>query len=103
MANALVQFRLDDESKTKAISICERLGMDLPTYLRICVSRLNQENGIPFPMTIELYPKNRGIEAMKTASRIAEEFGIKNMSLEEINEEIYEARKQACHEDICGD
>ena len=34
MSSALVQFRTDDESKIKAMSICEKLGMDLQTYLR---------------------------------------------------------------------
>jgi len=94
MASSFVQFRIDDISKTKAISICERLGLDLPSYLRMCISRLNQENGIPFSMNASDIPKNRGIEAMKAASRIAEEHGISNMSLEEINAEINAARNR---------
>lgn len=40
MANALVQFREDDITRIKAIQICEQLGMDLPTYLRICIALL---------------------------------------------------------------
>ena len=40
-----------------------------------------------------IYKNNKGIEAMKTASRIAEENGIADMTLEEINAEIAEARK----------
>lgn len=46
MANTLVQFRTEETVRIKAISICERLGIDLQTYLRMCVSRLVQENGI---------------------------------------------------------
>ena len=38
MANSLVQFRTDDTSKIKATNICERLGIDLPTYMRMCHS-----------------------------------------------------------------
>lgn len=64
MANSLVQFRTDDTSKIKATNICERLGRDLLTYLSICISRLIQENGIS------------------------------DMTLDEINAEIAEARKQ---------
>ena len=48
MANTLVQFRTEEISRIKAVSICEKLGIDLPTYLRMCMSRLIQENGIPF-------------------------------------------------------
>ena len=48
MANSLVQFRTDENARIKAAGICEKLGIDLQTYLRICMSRLIQENGIPF-------------------------------------------------------
>ena len=93
MASTLIQFRTDDVTKAKAIGICERLGLDLPSYLRMCILRLNQENGIPFSMNINELEKNKGIEAMKSASKIAEENNISNMSLDEINAEISESRK----------
>jgi len=92
MASTLVQFRTEDTEKIKAIRILDRLGLSLPSYLRMCVSRLNQENGIPFSMKIEA-ENNQGINALKRASRIAEEYGIADMSLDEINTEIAEARK----------
>ncbi len=94
MSSVLVQFRTDDVAKAKAANICDRLGLDLQSYLRMCISRMNQENGIPFSMNVNDLPKNKGIEAMKAASRIASENGISDMSLEEINAEIAAARKQ---------
>lgn len=93
MANSLIQFRAEDTLKIKAASICERLGIDLPTYMRMCISRLIEENGIPFSMKLEKESGNQALEAMKAASRIAEENGISDMTLEEINAEIAEARK----------
>ena len=93
MANSLVQFRTDDTSKIKASVICERLGIDLPTCMRMCISRLIQENGIPFSMKLETGSESRALKAMKTASRIAEENGVSDMTLDEINAEIAEARK----------
>ncbi len=93
MANTLVQFRTEETARIKAAGICEKLGMDLPTYLRMCVSRLIQENGIPFSMKVDDIAENRGVKAMKAASRIAAENGISDMTLEEINAEIAEARK----------
>lgn len=92
MANSLVQFRADDNAKLKAIQICEKLGIDLPTYMRMCISRLIQENGIPFSMKIENKAENKALKAMKAASAIAEENGISDMTLDEINDEIREAR-----------
>ena len=93
MTNSLIQFRADETMRFKSVSICEKLGIDLQTYLRMCMSRLVQENGIPFSMKLEAEPVNRGLEAMKRASRIAEENGISDMSLDEINAEIAAARE----------
>ncbi len=93
MANTLVQFRTEETSRIKAVRICEKLGIDLQTYLRMCISRLIQENGVPFSMKLDDISENRGIEAMKAASRIAEENGIADMTLDEINAEISAARE----------
>ena len=92
MASTLVQFRTEDTEKIRAVQILDRLGLSLQSYLRMCVSRLNQENGIPFSMKID-EPEDAGIAALKRASRIAEEYGISDMTLDEINAEIAEARK----------
>ena len=92
MASTLVQFRTEDTEKLKAMQILNRLGLTLPAYLRMCVLRLNQENGIPFSMRIE-EETNPGILALRRASQIAEEYGISDMTLGEINAEIAEARK----------
>ena len=93
MSNTLVQFRAEETARLKAVIICEKLGIDLPTYLRMCMSRLIQENGIPFSMKIESDSDTLGLSAMKAASRIAAENGISEMSLDEINAEIAAARK----------
>ena len=93
MANTLVQFRADEAARNKAASICDRLGIDLQTYFRMCMARLIQENGIPFSMKLGEESENPGLAAMKAASRIAAETGISDMTLEEINAEIAAARK----------
>lgn len=92
MANTLVQFRIEDTEKIKSVQILERLGLTLPVYLRMCMARLNQENGIPFSMKID-EKTNPGIKALERASKIAEELGISDMTLDEINAEIAETRK----------
>lgn len=93
MANSLVQFRTDEASRIKAITICEKLGIDLQTYMRMCISRLIQENGIPFSMSLNDMSENKAILAMRAASKIAAENGVADMTLEEINAEIAESRK----------
>ena len=93
MPNILVQFRVDDLSKNKASDICQRLGLDLPGYLRVCIARLIQENGIPFQMKIEDDVTQRARDAIRRANLIAKENGLSDMSLEEINEEISATRR----------
>lgn len=93
MANTLVQFRAEETTRIKAVNICEKLGIDLQTYLRMCMSRLIQENGIPFSMKLDKESENLGSNAMKAASRIAAENGISEMSLDEINAEISATRR----------
>lgn len=56
------------------------------------MSRLNQEHGIPFSMKLDA-TDTPGISAIKKASKIAEEYNISDMSPDEINAEIAEARK----------
>jgi DNA-damage-inducible protein J len=52
MANNLLQLRVDAELKNKASDIYEQLGMNLPTAIRIFLTRSVQERGIPFSMTL---------------------------------------------------
>lgn len=92
MANTLVQFRTDEAEKLEAIQICAKLGLSLQAYLRMCICRMVQEKGIPFDMKLK-NEDNAGIRALKKASQIAEEYGIADMTLDEINAEIAEARK----------
>ena len=92
MVNTLVQFRVDESDRTEAIEICSKLGIDLQSYFRICLAKLIREKGIPFSMKIEEVKENKGISAMKRASKIAKEYGISDLSLDEINAEIREAR-----------
>ena len=59
MANTLVQFYVEETARIKAVRICEKLGIDLPSYLRMCMLRLIQENGVPFSMKVDEISENR--------------------------------------------
>lgn len=87
MANNLVQFRIDETSKMKAALICNQLGIDLQTYMRMCIARLIYNNGIPFDMVLS----NKPCEATKALfemGKVSEENGNSEMTLDEISEEI---------------
>ncbi len=53
MASTLIQFRIENDEKQRSSQILETMGLSLPAYLRICMVRLNKENGIPFSMKLD--------------------------------------------------
>lgn len=96
MANTLMQFRVDEELKAQAAAVCEGLGIDLPTALRIFMKRTVIANGIPFSMTLprEDYKCSRAVRAMHAQGEAAKKNGTADMTLEEINAEIAAARAE---------
>ncbi len=95
MATSIVQFRIDDDLKLEATAICDKLGIDLSTALRMFLKRTVMENGIPFPMTLEkIYNPAYAIQAVKELNSQATENGNSDMTLDEINAEISAYRKE---------
>ncbi len=85
------QLQIDNNLAQKATDIFSCIGLDLKTAIELFLNRSVQVRGIPFAMRL---PDNRDnsssdtIAAMKNMSRMAEEAGVANMTLEEINAEI---------------
>ena len=94
MASVLVQFRTDDKRKKEATEICETLGIELSDYLRMCMSRLILERGLPFSMKEDDIIAMRAINAMYEISEEAKRNGTANLTLQEINEEIEKVREE---------
>lgn len=97
MANSLIQLRVDEKLKTEATDIYERLGLDLPTAIRIFLTRSVEERGIPFNMKLkdDNYRAEAAVRAMREMSKTAEAIGVADMTLDEINAEIYAVRNEA--------
>ena len=95
MSSSVFQMRLDDELKGEAAAIYEKLGLDLPTAIRMFLKRTILDNGIPFSMTLpkDPYCAEHAVEAMRQMSAAAQESGVSELSLEVINEEIAAARE----------
>ena len=96
MANALIQLRIDERLKAEATDIYERMGLDLPTAIRIFLTRSVEERGIPFSMKLKSdnYKAEAAVKAMREMSKAAETEGIADMTLDEINAEISAVRKE---------
>ena len=48
MAKKVISFSVEDKLADEVSGILEELGLDLSTYLRMCVLRLIREEGLPF-------------------------------------------------------
>ena len=96
MSTSLVEVRVDDETKNQAAAICEELGIDLPTAIRMFLKRTVLQNSIPFSMTLpnREYQATRAVRAMQQLSDEARKNGTADMTLEEINEEISHVRRE---------
>ena len=96
MGTSVMQLRVDDELKRQAAAVCENLGIDLPTALRMFMKRTVLVNGIPFSMTLpKQEPKmERAVRALQELSDAAQRNGTADMTLAEINAEIAAARAE---------
>ena len=92
----MLQVRLDETLKNDAIKIFETLGLDISSAVRMFLKRSILERGIPFKLTIpdEPYKAERGYQAMLKMQEISEQNGNSNMTLDEINDEINQARQE---------
>ncbi len=90
MANSFIQLRIDEQLKEEATDIFERLGLDLPTAIRIFLTRSVQEKGIPFNMTLKKddYRAEAAVIAMRELGRQAQESGTADMTPDDINAEM---------------
>ena len=93
---AIVQLRIDDELKLQAVTVYEKLGIDLSSAIRMFLKRSVMVNGIPFSMILDEKANDpeTATKAMKNMNESAKKSGASNMTLEEINAEISAYRKE---------
>ena len=89
----LVQFRADKALKEEVADIYSQLGMDLPTAFRMFMNKSKQVRGLPFDAVLPPVTKREDFRSAFMSLR--EEAGdVPEMSLEEINAEISDARAE---------
>ena len=96
MATSIVQFRIDEDLKNDATALYERLGIDLSTAMRMFLKRSIAVNGIPFSMVLpkEEYSASKALGLMEELNKSATENNTEEISLEDINAEIVQYRKE---------
>ena len=89
--SSLIQIRVDDQLKQEVTDIYDRLGLDLPTAIRMFLKKSIVARGLPFEATLPEKTVTR-----QEALDILKEYAVllSDMSPDEIGEEIAAARKE---------
>ncbi len=62
MATTVLQVRMDEDLKNEASELFEKLGLDIPTAIRIFFKRAVTEKGIPFELREPTAIYNAGVK-----------------------------------------
>lgn len=93
----LIQFRIDRDLKIDAEDICNQLGIDLSTVLRMCLKQMVVQKGIPFSVHLsnERYSVSEN-DINELKSKVIENSGEKGFGIDirGINEEVDSIRKE---------
>ena len=93
----VLQVRVDDELKNEAQSVLLKVGLDLPTAIRMFLTRCVYANGVPFPMVLERPTDEETKKVIELMHKVREESkrnGLSNITLDEINAIIKEYREE---------
>jgi len=84
MQSALIQVKIDEQTKKNASEIYTSLGLDLPTAIRIFLAASIQNNGLPFDLNLSKLNKSRKRSAKDFFGTMDDEtFNQMNQALED--------------------
>ena len=94
MSQATISIRVDQSLKQNFDALCEDFGISTTAAFNIFMKTVVRERRIPFEIRSESESQRRqnAIDAFDEMRAAVAASGMKEMSLEEINEEIKEAR-----------
>lgn len=89
--------RLDSQIKKQFDSLCQQFGMSSNTAINVFVNQVVRSRSIPFTVTVETTDKDivreRALAAFERQREKAERGETPDLTLDEINAEIREARR----------
>ncbi|MBQ6022916.1 MAG: type II toxin-antitoxin system RelB/DinJ family antitoxin [Clostridia bacterium] len=97
MAQATFSVRMDDALKEQFETLCQEFGMNMTTAINVFARAVVRERRIPFEISSPdaLVTRNTALQAFQALRTQAKNNGISDMPLDEINEEINKARREA--------
>ncbi len=94
MALATFSVRMDEKLKSQFDALCTEFGMNATTAFNIFARAVVRERKIPFEIQAsnEESFRTAGMQAFYSLREQAQESGVQDLSIEEINEEIRKTR-----------
>ena len=93
MAQVSMTVRLDSQLKQQFNELCNEIGMSVNTAINVFVNAAVKSRGIPFEVKATQKTSNEEFKnAFYALRESARKNGLQDMTLEEINEEIRQAR-----------
>ena len=101
MSSVNITIRVEEETKKQFDAFCENVGMNVTTAFHLFMKTVLRTRELPFTITdIDPYEQEtnqimlRAKDALRNMQSKAVKFGLSDMSLEEINEEIAAYRRE---------
>ncbi|MCI8622022.1 MAG: type II toxin-antitoxin system RelB/DinJ family antitoxin [Clostridia bacterium] len=84
MAQTLVNFRIDEETKKEMEKVCDELGMTVTTALNIFIKKMTREKRIPFDVSIDPFYSKSNMKAINESIKELEEGKVIIKTMEEL-------------------
>lgn len=104
MSQATISIRVDQTLKKKFDSLCEAFGLSATSAFNIFMKTVVRERRIPFEIRADIpdITHQKALNAFDTMRQSLANYGISQMSLEEINAEIKAARDERREKHLRG-
>ena len=90
MAQTLVNFRIDEQTKKQMEEICSELGITMSTAFNIFAKKVIREKRIPFDVSIDPFYSESNMKALSKSVKELEEGKVVVKSMEELEEKSNE-------------
>ena len=99
MAQTTFSVRMDEKLKRQFDSLCADFGMNASTAFNVFARVVVRERKIPFEIVSQKpdITKNDGLQAFMALREEAKNNGVQDLSLDDINAEINQARCERDH------
>jgi DNA-damage-inducible protein J len=67
MAQAMVNFRIDDDLKKGMEKACKDMGMSMTTAFKIFATKVSREQRIPFEVSVDPFYSEENMKRLKNA------------------------------------